>query len=65
MKIISLNCPKCGASLSTEDNRMFFFFNHKDIVRVIHRGYENDEFQAMKSMILNYCPDNSFLGEEK
>jgi len=41
------------------DNRMFFFFNHDDIVNVVFKGYENDEFQAMKSLILNYELDKS------
>ena len=33
------------------DNRMFFFFNRKDVAEILHQGYEDDEFLAMESLI--------------
>ena len=33
------------------DNRMYFFFNGCDIYEVLHKGYTDDDFWAMSSLI--------------
>lgn len=35
------------------DNRMYFFFNRADICEILHKGYEDDDFAAMQSLIYN------------
>lgn len=33
------------------DNKMFFFFNHEDIERIIFYGYSDDSFVSMAKLI--------------